>query len=232
MFKIRRSRDRGRREFGWLSARHSFSFGSYHDKNWMGYRHLRVLNEDWIQPGKGFGMHPHKDMEIVTYVLEGALRHKDSLGGGGVIKPWQVQRMSAGKGIRHSEFNASKKEPVHLLQIWILPNKRGHKPSYEEKTFLPKARTNKLCLIASPDGAQGSVRIHQDARLHASVLAKGKTIKTALDPKRYVWIQVARGSLQVNGKALQEGDGAALWKEKSLTLKAIEGAEFVLFDLA
>lgn len=231
MIKIRRSRDRGRREFGWLSAQHSFSFGSYHDKDWMGYRHLRVLNEDWIQPAKGFAMHPHKDMEIITYVLEGALRHKDSVGNGGVIKPWQVQRMSAGKGIRHSEYNASKKQPVHLLQIWILPSKGGHKPSYEEKTFLPKARADKLCLIASPDGARGSVTIHQDAKLYASVLAKGKTLKTQFDPQRYAWIQVARGSLHVNGKTLHEGDGAALWKEKQLVVKAIEGAEFVLFDL-
>ena len=231
MLKIRRSRDRGRREFGWLSARHSFSFGSYHDPDWMGFRHLRVLNEDWIQPGKGFPTHPHEDMEIITYVLEGALRHEDSVGNGGVIKPWQVQRMSAGKGIRHSEANASEKEPVHLLQIWILPDKRGHAPSYEEKTFLPKARTDKLCLVASPDGADGSVRIHQDARVYASVLAQDKTVKLEIDPKRYAWVQVARGSLKVNDKLLEEGDGAAIWKEKLVTVKAVEGAEFLLFDL-
>lgn len=231
MIRIRRSEERGRREFGWLSARHTFSFGSYRDPAWMGFRHLRVLNEDWIQPGKGFPMHPHEDMEIVTYVLEGALRHKDSTGGGGVIEPWVVQRMSAGTGIRHSEFNASQREPVHLLQIWILPNRRGHKPSYEEKTFLPKARENRLCLVASPDGAAGSVRIHQDARLYGSVLEKEKAVELALGKGRHAWIQVARGRVRVNGKPLDEGDGAGLWETPKVAVEAIDGAEFLLFDL-
>lgn len=231
MITKRPSHERGQRELGWLSARHSFSFGSYHDRRWMGFRHLRVLNEDWIQPSKGFPMHPHKDMEIITYVLEGGLRHKDSVGNKGVIKPWRVQRMSAGKGIRHSEYNASSTKPVHLLQIWILPNKRGHKPSYEEKTFPAATRKNRLVLVASPNGAHGSVTIHQDARMYASVLAKDKKLEYQLDPKRYAWLQVASGRLLLNGKKYEEGDGAAIQKESKLVLQALEGAEFVLFDL-
>lgn len=231
MITIRRSRSRGRRELGWLSARHTFSFGSYHDPRWTGFRHLRVLNEDWIQPKRGFPMHPHRDMEIITYVLEGALEHKDSVGNKGIIRPWKVQRMSAGKGIRHSEFNASKKEPVHLLQIWMLPDRRGHKPSYEEKTFLPEARKNQLRLVASPDGAHDSVRIHQNALMYASVLDKGKSVAYTMNPARYAWLQVASGSLKLNDKTLAEGDGAAIRKEKKLTIQAIEGSEFILFDL-
>ena len=231
MITIRPTRERGRREFGWLSARHSFSFGSYHDPKWMGFRSLRVLNEDWIQPAKGFPMHPHKDMEIVTYILEGALRHKDSVGNKGVIRPWQVQRMSAGKGIRHSEFNASRKEPVHLMQIWLLPDKRGYRPSYEDKVFPAKARENKLCLVASPDGRQGSVTIRQSALMYACILAKDKQVTHAMDPKRYAWLQVASGRLLLNGKKLEEGDGAAIRQEKKLEIKAREGAEFILFDL-
>ena len=231
MITIRRSRDRGRRDMGWLSARHSFSFGSYHDARWMGFRHLRVLNEDWIQPAKGFAMHPHKDMEIITYVLEGALRHKDSVGNKGVIRPWMVQRMSAGKGIRHSEYNASRKQPVHLMQIWLLPNRKGHKPSYEEKTFAAKARRDRLMLVASPDAASGSVRVHQDVRMYASVLSRGKSVVHTMNPKRYAWLQIASGSVTLNGHALREGDGAAIRAEKKLTIKATEGSEFILFDL-
>ena len=231
MITIRRSRSRGRRELGWLSARHTFSFGSYHDPRWNGFRHLRVLNEDWIQPKRGFPMHPHRDMEIITYVLEGALEHKDSVGNKGVIRPWKVQRMSAGKGIRHSEFNASSKEPVHLLQIWILPDRRNHKPSYEEKTFLPETRTNRLRLVASPNGAHGSVTIHQNALMYASILEKGKKLEYKIDPTRHGWLQVASGSLKLNDKVLAEGDGAAIVKEKKLALEAVEGCEFVLFDL-
>jgi redox-sensitive bicupin YhaK (pirin superfamily) len=231
MITIRRARDRGRRDFGWLSARHSFSFGTYHDRRWMGFRHLRVLNEDWIQPGKGFPMHPHQDMEILTYVLEGGLQHKDSVGNAGVIQPWQVQRMSAGKGIRHSEYNASKKQPVHLMQIWIVPDKRGHKPSYEDKTFKPAARRNKLMLVASPNGAEGSVTIHQDVRMYASVLEKDHTVEHTMDAKRYAWLQVASGSVKLGTHTLLEGDGAAIQREKKLTIKALEGSEFVLFDL-
>jgi redox-sensitive bicupin YhaK (pirin superfamily) len=231
MITIRPTRERGRREFGWLSARHSFSFGSYYDPRWMGFRHLRVLNEDWIQPAKGFPMHPHKDMEIITYILEGALRHRDTVGNKGVIRPWQVQRMSAGRGIRHSEFNASRKEPVHLMQIWLLPDKKNHKPSYEDKTFSADARKNKLALVASRDGAKGSVRIHQDAKMYACVLEKDKQVTYDIDPTRYAWLQVARGRLILNDKKLEEGDGAAIQQEKKLTIKAREGAEFVLFDL-
>lgn len=231
MITIRRSRARGRREMGWLSARHSFSFGSYHDPRWMGFRHLRVLNEDWIQPKRGFPMHPHRDMEIITYVLEGALEHKDSVGNKGVIRPWQVQRMSAGRGIRHSEYNASSKEPVHLLQIWLLPDKRGHKPSYEDKTFPAKARRNRLALVASPDGAHGSLTIHQNARMYASVLEKGKSIDITLKATRYAWLQVASGSLKIGEHTLGEGDGAAIQRETKLKIKGLEGSEFVLFDL-
>lgn len=231
MITIRRARARGRRELGWLSARHSFSFGSYHDPRWPGFRHLRVLNEDWIQPKRGFPMHPHRDMEIITYVLEGALEHKDSVGNKGVIRPWQVQRMSAGRGIRHSEFNASKKEPVHLLQIWIAPDKRGHKPSYEDRTFQPATRRDRLALVASPNGAHGSVTIHQDARMYASILEKGKTLTYKIDPRRYAWLQVASGSLKLNKETLREGDGAAIRQEKLLTMKAVEGTEFILIDL-
>ena len=231
MITIRRSRARGRREMGWLSARHTFSFGSYHDPRWNGFRHLRVLNEDWIQPKRGFPMHPHKDMEIITYVLEGALEHRDSVGNKGIIRPWHVQRMSAGRGIRHSEFNASKKEPVHLLQIWMLPDRKGHKPSYEDKTFPAEARRNRLALVASPNGAHGSVTIHQNAFMYASVLEKDKTLEYKIDPRRYAWIQVASGSLTLNDKSLQEGDGAAIRQEKLLKFKALEGSEFILFDL-
>ena len=231
MIRIRRSEDRGRREFGWLSARHTFSFGSYQDPKWMGFRHLRVLNEDWIQPGKGFDMHPHEDMEIVTYVLAGGLQHKDSVGNGGVIRPWQVQRMSAGTGIRHSEFNASRQEPVHLMQIWMLPDRRGHEPSYEEQTFLPEARANRLCLVASPDAASGSVRIHQDARMYASILEQDKRVEAPLGTGRHAWIQVARGRIQVGGKTLEEGDGAGLWETSKISIRALDGAEFLLFDL-
>ena len=231
MITIRRSRARGRRELGWLSARHSFSFGSYHDPRWMGFRHLRVLNEDWIQPKRGFPMHPHRDMEIITYVLEGALEHKDSVGNQGVIRPWQVQRMSAGRGIRHSEFNASREEPVHLLQIWLLPDRRGHKPSYEDRTFPAEARRNRLALVASPNGEHGSVTIHQDARMYASVLEKDRTLEYPMDPRRYAWLQVASGSLKLGDQALGEGDGAAIQREKKLQIKALEGTEFLLFDL-
>ena len=231
MITKRPSRERGRREMGWLSARHSFSFGSYHNPKWMGFRHLRVLNEDWIQPSRGFPMHPHKDMEIITYVLEGGLRHKDSVGNAGVIKPWHIQRMSAGRGIRHSEFNASAKKPVHLLQIWILPDRRNHKPSYEEKSFPPEARKNRLVLVASPDGRQGSVKMNQQAFMYASVLEKDKKVVYEMNPKRYGWLQVASGRLLINGKKYDEGDGAAIQQEKKLTIQAREGAEFVFFDL-
>jgi redox-sensitive bicupin YhaK (pirin superfamily) len=231
MITRRPSRERGKREMGWLSARHTFSFGSYYDPKWPGFRHLRVLNEDWIQPAKGFPMHPHKDMEIITYVLEGGLRHQDSVGNKGVIKPWRVQRMSAGSGIRHSEFNASSKEPVHLLQIWIHPDKKNHKPSYEEKAFPPDVRKNRLVLVASPNGAEGSVTIHQNARMYASVLEAEKELVYTMDPARYAWLQVAHGRLVLNGTRYDEGDGAAIQKEKVLKIKALEGAEFVLFDL-
>jgi redox-sensitive bicupin YhaK (pirin superfamily) len=190
-----------------------------------------VLNEDWIQPAKGFPMHPHKDMEIITYVLEGGLRHRDSVGNKGVIKPWNVQRMSAGKGIRHSEFNASPKEPVHLMQIWIVPDRKNHQPSYEEKSFPPEVRRNRLVLVASPTGAQGSVKIHQNAFMYATVLEKEKKLSYKMDPKRYAWLQVARGRLLLNGKRYDEGDGAAIQREKELKIQALEGAEFILFDL-
>lgn len=232
MIRVRKSRERGRAEYGWLSTRYSFSFARYHDKKHMGFRHLRVLNEDWIQAGKGFPMHPHNDMEILTYVLEGALEHKDSEGNGGVIHPETVQRMSAGTGIRHSEFNPSKKELVHLMQIWILPEKRNLKPGYTEKTIPHKDRRGKLKLLASRKGVDGSIKINQDVSLYASILKAKESVKHELAPKRHAWIQVASGRLDVNGKALVEGDGAAISNEKKLTIQAKEGSEFLLFDLA
>ncbi len=232
MIRVRKSRDRGRAEYGWLSTRYSFSFARYYDKRHMGFRHLRVLNEDWIQAGKGFPMHPHNDMEIITYVLEGALEHKDSEGNGGVIRPDTMQRMSAGRGIRHSEFNPSKKELVHLMQIWILPEKRNLKPGYMEKTIPQKDRRGKLKLVASRKGTDGSIQINQDVSMYASILKADEVVTHEIAPKRHAWIQVASGRLDVNGVRLDEGDGAAISDEKKLKIQAKEGSEFLLFDLA
>ncbi len=232
MITLRPAAERGHFDHGWLDTRHSFSFADYHDRRHMGFRSLRVINEDWIAPGAGFPEHPHRDMEIITYVISGALRHADSMGNGTIIRPGDVQRMSAGTGVVHSEFNAARDEPVHLLQIWLRPSVRGLAPSYEQKAFDVAATPGTLRLVASPDGSDGSVRIHQDVRLYASVLPAGTAITHALSPGRHAWIQVIRGGIEVNGQRLTAGDGAAVSGESSLALYANEGAELLLFDLA
>ena len=231
MIDIRRSAERGGGDFGWLKTRHSFSFDTYHDPRFMGFRSLRVINEDWVQAGHGFPMHPHRDMEIITYVLDGALEHKDSMGNGSIIRPGDGQRMSAGTGVRHSEANASRTDAAHLLQIWILPDRRGHEPGYEQKAFPEAEKRGKLRLIASPDGSDGSVTIHQDARLYASLLQPGQEVKHEPGKGRYAWLQVARGAVELNGQSLNQGDGAAISDEQRLTVKATEDAEVLLFDL-
>ena len=232
MISIRRSAERGGGDFGWLNTRHSFSFDRYYDPRFMGFRSLRVINEDVVQPGEGFPTHPHKDMEIITYLLEGALEHKDSLGTGSVIRPGDGQRMSAGTGIRHSEFNHSKTESAHLLQIWILPDHSGHTPGYEQRQFPVDEKKGKLRLIASPDGKDGSVTIHQDAKLYASLLAPGQEVTYELGKGRYAWLQVAKGGVELNGKALSQGDGAAVSDESQVSIKGTQDSEILLFDLA
>jgi redox-sensitive bicupin YhaK (pirin superfamily) len=232
MINLRRSNQRGGGDYGWLSTRHTFSFDQYHDPKWMGFRSLRVINEDHVAPGTGFPTHPHRDMEIITYVLSGALEHKDRLGPGSVVRPGDGQRMSAGRGIRHSEQNASATDPVHLLQIWIMPNRSGHEPSYEQKAFPESEKRGKLRLIASPDGKDGSVTIHQDARLYVSLLSPDQTVTHELAKGRYAWLQVAKGAVNVNGKALVQGDGAAVENESKLEIQGTEDSEILLFDLA
>jgi redox-sensitive bicupin YhaK (pirin superfamily) len=232
MINIRRSSERGGGDFGWLNTRHTFSFDQYYDPKWMGFRSLRVINEDRVAPATGFPMHPHRDMEIITYVLEGALEHKDSLGTGSIIRPGDGQRMSAGRGIRHSEQNPSATDSVHLLQIWITPDQRGHEPSYEQKEFPESEKRGKLRLLASPDGKDGSVTIHQDASLYVSLLSPGQTVTHELRKGRYAWLQVARGAVTVNGKALAQADGAAVESESKLEIQGTEDSEILLFDLA
>lgn len=232
MITIRPSQERGGGDYGWLKTRHTFSFSDYSDPKWMGFRSLRVINEDWVAPSGGFPTHPHRDMEIITYVLSEKLEHKDSLGTGSVILPGDGQRMSAGRGIRHSEANPSANEAVHLLQIWILPDKQGHTPGYEQKSFPEAEKRGKFRLIASDDGADGSVKINQDAKLFVTLLAPGEEVAQPIDPKRHGWLQVAKGAVELNGKKLQQGDGAAISGEKQLTIKAAEDAEVLLFDLA
>jgi redox-sensitive bicupin YhaK (pirin superfamily) len=232
MITLRPAAERGRADLGWLQSHHTFSFADYHDPRHMHFRSLRVINDDRVAPGKGFGTHPHDNMEIITYVLEGALEHRDSLGTGSVIRPGDVQRMSAGTGITHSEFNPSRTDPVHLLQIWILPARRGLPPGYEQKNFPVASRRNQLRLVAAPDGADGALTLGQDVRLYASVLDVGRTVAHALASGRYAWVQMARGALTLNGQPMQAGDGAAIRQETTLTLAATEDAEFLLFDLA
>lgn len=231
MFAIRKSHERGAFDHGWLDTKHTFSFADYHDPDFMGFRSLRVINEDVVAPGRGFGTHPHRDMEIITYVLEGSLRHRDNMGNGSVIRPGDVQRMSAGTGVLHSEANASETELVHLLQIWILPDRRGIAPGYEEKHFDRDQLRNRFRLVASPDGAGGSVTIHQDARLFAAIL-DGDRVARDIDPERYGWLQVARGSVSLNGIELGQGDGVSFHGESRLELNSLSGAEVLLFDLA
>lgn len=231
MLTIRPAAERGRARLDWLDSHHSFSFGEYYDPAHMGFRALRVINEDVVAPAGGFATHPHRDMEIVTWVLDGALEHRDSLGTGSVIRPGEVQRMSAGTGIRHSEFNSSKTDPVHLLQIWLLPERAGFPPSYEQRTVAFDAGTG-LRLIASPDGRDGSVTLHQSADIWAARLAAGASATHALAAGRHAWVQVARGDVTLNGQALHAGDGAALSDEAAVTVRADSDAEVLVFDLA
>jgi quercetin 2,3-dioxygenase len=232
MMTIRRSSERGGGDYGWLKTRHTFSFNDYSDSKWMGFRSLRVINEDWVAPSGGFPTHPHRDMEIITYVLSGKLEHKDSLGTGSVILPGDGQRMSAGRGIRHSEANPSSTESVHLLQIWIFPDKQGHEPGYEQKSFSEGEKRGRFRLIASSDGAEGSVKINQDAQLFVTLLARGEEITQSIGSERHAWLQVAKGEIEVNGQKLHQGDGAAFSEEERLTIKAMEDSEVLLFDLA
>jgi redox-sensitive bicupin YhaK (pirin superfamily) len=230
--RIRRSAERGHADHGWLRSQHTFSFADYHDPGQMGFGPLRVINEDRVAPGAGFGTHAHRDMEIISYVLEGGLEHKDSMGTGSVIRPGDVQRMSAGTGIAHSEYNASKSEPVHFLQIWIVPEQRGLRPSYEERAFPAAERQGRLRLIGSRDGREGSLTIHQDVDLFAALLAAGERVTYSARPGRGLWIQVARGKLELAGTVLEAGDGAALGDPGALELVGTEAAELLLFDLA
>ncbi len=232
MIVLRKAGDRGHFDHGWLDTYHTFSFAQYYDPGCMGFRTLRVLNEDRVQPGQGFPTHPHRDMEIVTYVLEGALEHRDSMGNGSVIRPGEVQRMSAGTGITHSEYNASGQDLVHFLQIWILPNKHGLTPSYQQTAFSSDAMRDDLLLVASPDGRDGSVTIHQDVNLYATRLHPGRTISFPLSPGRSAWVQLARGTLSLNDESLAQGDGVGVTGEELLRFETVGEAEVVLFDLA
>ncbi len=232
MITIRPSNERGGGNHGWLKTHHTFSFGEFWDPKWMGFRSLRVINEDWVAPNTGFPTHPHRDMEIITYVLEGKLEHKDSLGTGSVILPGDGQRMTAGSGIRHSEFNPSTTDSVHLLQMWIQPEKAALPPSYEQKAFPEEEKRGKLRLIASRQASDGSVKINQDAQLYVSLLKPNEEVTHEFGAGRHGWLQVARGSVEVNGKTLIQGDGAAISDEKQLIIKGTENAEVLLFDLA
>lgn len=228
MIRVRKAEERGHFNHGWLNTWHTFSFADYHDPDFMGFRSLRVINEDYVTPGQGFGTHGHRDMEIVTYVLEGALSHADSMGTGSVIRPGEVQRMSAGTGVMHSEKNASE-EPVHLLQIWILPERHGIRPEYEQKEFPASERDGKLRLVASHDGRDGSLTIHQDADLYTTTLRDGASVAFDFRPNRYGWLQVARGTVSLNGEELGVGDGAAIEQETKVTIAG--DGEVLMFDL-
>jgi quercetin 2,3-dioxygenase len=232
MIAIRAADERGHADHGWLDTYHTFSFASYRDARHMGFRSLRVMNEDIVQPGRGFGEHPHHDMEIVTYILEGALAHQDSMGNGEVLRAGEFQRMSAGTGITHSEFNPSDDESIHLYQIWLLPNRKGIEPSYEQKRFAEEERRNQLRLVASPDGAESSLRIHQDARIYLSTIDVGQRVNHTLADGRHAWLQVVRGAVSLNGHDLETSDGAAVSEERLLTIQAKGVAEIMLFDLA
>ncbi len=232
MIQVRKANERGHADHGWLNTYHTFSFSTYHDPDHMRFRSLRVMNEDFVAPGQGFGTHPHRDMEIVTYVLEGALEHKDSMGNGAVLRPGEFQRMSAGTGITHSEFNPSSEEPVHLYQIWLFPERKGIEPSYEQKRFPPEERHNRLRLVASREAENGSLLIHQDARIYLASVDAGRSVEYALPPGRYAWLQVLRGRVSLNGTALGSSDGAAVSNETALSIQADDDAEIMLFDLA
>lgn len=233
MLHLRSSTERGHANHGWLDSFHTFSFANYHDPRYMGFRTLRVINEDRVQPGRGFGTHPHRDMEIISYVLAGGLEHRDSMGNGSVIKPGDVQRMTAGTGVTHSEFNASKQDWVHFFQIWILPERAGLTPGYEQKFFSDADKKGNLRLLASRDGREGSVTVHQDMNLYASILGAGDSLEQPIAAGRHAWVQVARGEVKVNGHLLRAGDGAALSEEPVLKLEGHKDeSEFLVFDLA
>jgi quercetin 2,3-dioxygenase len=232
MITIRKAEERGHTEIDWLDSRHSFSFGEYYDPQHMGFRALRVINDDRVAPGGGFPMHPHRDMEIITLVLEGALEHKDSLGTGSVIRPGDVQRMSAGAGIRHSEFNHSHAEPVHLLQIWIEPVRKGLQPNYEQRSFAAEEKRGKLKVVVAPKSVDGALTIHQDASLYVTSLSLGEVVTHSLTTGRHAWVHVASGAVTLNGDSLATGDAAAVSGESKLTLAAVEPSEVLLFDLA
>ena len=231
MIRIRRSDERGHADHGWLDTHHTFSFADYHDPDFMGFSVLRVLNQDRVAPGHGFPRHGHRDMEIVSVVLEGVLEHEDSLGNGSQMRPGEVQLMSAGTGVLHSEYNGSEKDPLHFLQMWIEPARRGTKPRYEQKMFAPAERRGRLRLVVSPDARDGSLTIAQDARLFAATLDGAEKIRHELAPERVAWLHVARGKLTLNGELLGPGDGAAIVDEKALALEHGEGAELVLWEL-
>jgi redox-sensitive bicupin YhaK (pirin superfamily) len=232
MITIRQANERGGGDHGWLDTRHTFSFSDYYDPHHMGFRHLRVINEDRVAPGRGFGTHGHRDMEILSYVVSGALGHRDSTGNSEVLRPHEWQRMSAGTGVRHSEMNASKAEPVHFYQIWILPEAEGLRPGYEQRPFAPEDKAGKLRLVASRDAREGSLKIHQDVSVYNSMLKAGEMVKHRLSEGRHAWLQVVRGAVELNGQRLGAGDGAAVSEETSLTVSADEDAEIILFDLA
>lgn len=232
MIDIRRADERGGGNLGWLDTRYTFSFNNYYDPKFMGFRNLRVINEDYVAPGQGFGTHGHADMEIITYVIEGALAHKDSTGGEETLRPHEVQRMTAGSGIRHSEFNPSDTERVHLYQIWILPEKDGLEPGYEQTYFAPETKQGKLKLVASRSGDDGSVKINQDVRLYSSILAKGEEVTHEISENRHAWLQIVKGSVALKGEILNASDGAAISNETLLKIKSLEdNTEFLLFDL-
>ncbi|MBU8894402.1 pirin family protein [Corallococcus sp. M34] len=231
MLYLRTAESRGHADHGWLDTHHTFSFADYYDPSFMGFRSLRVINDDWVAPRRGFGTHPHRDMEIITYVLDGQVEHRDSMGTHGVIGPGEVQRMTAGTGVRHSEQNTSD-EPLRLLQIWILPERPGLEPSYEQKRFAPEERQGRFRLLASPDGREGAVTVHQDVALYGTLLGTGDEARFTLAPGRHAWLQVARGSGTFNGVRVKEGDGVAVSEEQALTLIAETPLEALLFDLA
>jgi redox-sensitive bicupin YhaK (pirin superfamily) len=232
MIVRRPSDERGLADHGWLKSRHTFSFADYYDPQHMGFRGLRVINEDRVQPGQGFGTHPHRDMEIISYVLDGELAHRDSMGTGSVIRPGDVQRMSAGTGVLHSEINPSVTRPVHFFQIWLLPAKRGIQPGYEQKTFDAAEKQGRLRLVAAHDGREGAITVHADADVYAGLLSAGQTARLDLEAGRHAWVQVASGEITVNGEALQAGDGAAISQEPSIEVTASQDAEVLVFDLA
>ncbi len=232
MMITRPAAERGHAQHGWLDSHHTFSFADYYDPAHMGFRSLRVINDDRVAPGQGFGTHPHSEMVLVSYVLEGALAHKDSMGTGSTIRPGDVQRMSAGTGVRHSEFNASKTEPVHFLQIWIVPAAKGIAPGYEQKAFGLQEKQGRLRVVASPDGRDGSVTIHADAVLRAGVFERGESSELRLAPGRHAWVHVATGNVRVNGQELHEGDGAALTLEEVVRVEGVDRGEVLVFDLA